>query len=86
VLATRAEAAAALALSLYPNPARQAATVATAQPTTMRLFDLAGRAVRTDAILARTRQLDLRGLAPGLYVVQATAADGTTTTQRLAVE
>jgi hypothetical protein len=35
--------------------------------------------------VARTHRLDLAGLAPGLYVVQATAADGTSTSQRLAV-
>jgi hypothetical protein len=85
VLAAHPAAAAALALSLYPNPAAQAATVETAQPTSLRLYDLAGRLVRTEAPLARTRRLDLRGLTPGVYVVQATAADGTTTSQRLAV-
>lgn len=85
VLATRPAAAAALALSLYPNPATGAATVETAQPTSLRLYDLASRLVRTEPALARTRHLDLRGLAPGLYLVQATAADGTTTSQRLAV-
>jgi len=86
VLATRAEAAARLALGLYPNPATQAATAETAQPTRLALFDLAGRQVRADATLARTHALDLRGLAPGLYLVRATAADGTATSQRLAVE
>ena len=85
VLAARPDAAAVLALSLYPNPATQATTVETAQLTSLRLYDLAGRLVRTEAPRARTRQLDLRGLAPGLYVVQATAADGTTTSRRLAV-
>jgi hypothetical protein len=85
VLAAHPSAAATLALSLYPNPATGATTVETAQPTSLRLYDLAGRLVRTEAPLARTRRLDLRGLAPGLYVVQATAADGTTTSQRLAV-
>jgi hypothetical protein len=85
VLAARPDTAATLALALYPNPATGAATVETAQPTSLRLFDLAGRLVRTEAARARTRRLDLRGLAPGLYVVQATAADGTTTSQRLAV-
>jgi hypothetical protein len=41
--------------------------------------------VLADATLARTHRLNLAGLAPGLYVAQATAADGTSTTQRLAV-
>jgi hypothetical protein len=85
VLAARPAAAAALALSLYPTPAAQAATAETAQPTSVRLFDLAGRLVRGASPLARTHRLDLAGLAPGLYVVQATAADGTSTSQRLAV-
>jgi len=85
VLASHPEAAAALALSLFPNPAAQAATAETAQPTRVRLFDLAGRLVRAASPLARTHRLNLAGLAPGLYVVQATAADGTSTSQRLAV-
>ena len=87
VLAARppAAAVAALAFSLYPNPARQAATAETAQPTRLTLFDLAGRQVLADATLARQHQLDLRSLAPGVYLVRATAADGTSTSQRLAV-
>ncbi|GAA4501125.1 FG-GAP-like repeat-containing protein [Hymenobacter ginsengisoli] len=85
VLAARGVSAAALALNLYPNPATEAVTVETAQPTSLRLYDLAGRLVRTEPALARTRRLALRGLAPGVYVVQATAADGTSTSQRLAV-
>ena len=85
VLATQPGAAVALGFSVYPNPAARAATAETAQPTRLVLFDLAGRRVLADATLARTHQLNLAGLAPGLYVAQATAADGTSTTQRLAV-
>jgi hypothetical protein len=85
VLASRPEAAAALALSLYPNPATQAATAETAQPTSVRVLDLTGRQVRAASPLARTHRLDLAGLAPGVYIVQATAADGTSTSRRLAV-
>ncbi|RZL14458.1 MAG: T9SS type A sorting domain-containing protein, partial [Hymenobacter sp.] len=78
-------AASTLALSLYPNPATQTATAETAQPTRLRIFDLAGRLVLTENTLLRTHRLDLSALVPGLYVVQATAADGTATSQRLAV-
>ncbi|RZK44484.1 MAG: T9SS type A sorting domain-containing protein, partial [Hymenobacter sp.] len=88
VLANRPTAAAqALALSVYPNPAgsAEAATIETAQPTSLRLLDLTGRLVRQDATARRTRTLALNGLAPGLYVVQATAPDGTTATQKLVV-
>ncbi len=91
VLAARpaAGAGAALALSLYPNPATATATAETAQPTRLRVLDLTGRAVRETPVgrpLQRTHTLDLRGLAPGLYLVQAIAADGTTATRRLCVE
>jgi hypothetical protein len=77
-----------VALGVYPNPASptDAVTVETAQLTGLRLFDLTGRLVRQDATPQRTRTLDLRGLAPGLYVVQAAAADGTTATQKLMVK
>jgi hypothetical protein len=76
------------ALGVYPNPASStdAVTVETAQLTSLRLFDLTGRLVRQDATPQRTRTLDLRGLAPSLYVVQATAADGITATQKLMVK
>lgn len=75
------------ALSVYPNPAgaTEAATVETVQLTSLRVLDLTGRLVRQDAAAARRRTLDLRGLAPGLYVVQATAANGTTAMQKLLV-
>jgi hypothetical protein len=75
------------ALSVYPNPAAttEAAIVETAQLTSLRMLDLTGRVVRQDATATRRRPLDLHGLAPGLYVVQATAADGTTATQKLMV-
>jgi hypothetical protein len=79
---------AAAALRVYPNPASpiEVVTVETAQPTSLRVLDLTGRLVRHDATLQRTRTLDLRGLAPSLYVVQATTPDGATTTQKLLVK
>jgi hypothetical protein len=89
VLATRPNAAQVLGLSVYPNPASRTAptaTVETAQATSLRLFDLTGRLLSQDAALLRSHTLSLRGLAPGIYVVQATAADGTRASQRLAVE
>lgn len=78
----------AVALGVYPNPASptDAVTVETAQLTSLRLFDLTGRLVRQDATPQRTRTLDLRGLAPGLYVVQAAAANGSAATQKLMVK
>ncbi|MDO7848459.1 T9SS type A sorting domain-containing protein [Hymenobacter sp. M29] len=84
--ATRAEAAAALALSIYPNPATATATVETAQPTRLTVLDLTGRVVLTPGLAQRRHALSLTGLAPGVYLVRATAADGTAAVRRLAVQ
>ncbi|AMJ64325.1 T9SS type A sorting domain-containing protein [Hymenobacter sp. PAMC 26628] len=83
---TRPPAAAALGLALYPNPARAQATAETAQPTRVSVIDATGRVVRAPGDLARQHALVLSGLAPGLYLVRAEAADGTAAVQRLAVQ
>jgi hypothetical protein len=89
VLATQpaAQAAAALALSVYPNPAAPTAsvTIETAQPTSLRLYDRTGRLVREETAAQRSRSLSLNGIATGLYLVRATAPDGTVATSKLLV-
>jgi hypothetical protein len=89
VLATQpaAQAAAALALSVYPNPAAPTAsvTIETAQPTSLRLYDRTGRLVREETAAQRSRSISLSGLATGLYLVRATAPDGTVATSKLLV-
>ena len=82
----KAEAALALVLRIYPNPATARATVETAAPTRVSLLDLAGRAVRTGSSLQRRHELELSGLAAGLYLVRAVGADGAAAVQQLAVE
>jgi hypothetical protein len=85
-LATRAPARPGLSFSLYPNPTHDEVTLELAQPARVEVLDLTGRRVRTQAVLAGRQPLDLRGLAAGLYLVRATAADGRAATRRLAVE
>ena len=84
--ATKTEAARALALRIYPNPATARATVETAAPTRVTVLDLAGRTVRVADAAQRRHELELSGLAAGLYLVRAVGADGTAAVQRLAVE
>ncbi|GAA4033613.1 hypothetical protein GCM10022409_17380 [Hymenobacter glaciei] len=86
VTATKAEAARALALNIYPNPASARATVETAAPTRISVLDLAGRVVRAGGTLQRRHELDLGGLAAGVYLVRAAGADGAAAVARLAVE
>ena len=73
----------AAAWQLMPNPARGQAQLVglPAGPVAAQLFDTQGRLVRTTTAAT----VELTGLAPGLYLLRATAG-GTTRTLRLAVE
>ena len=84
--ATQSEAARALALRIYPNPATARATVETAALTRVSVLDLAGRVVRASGAMQRRHELELGGLAAGLYLVRAVGTDGAAAVQRLAVE
>ncbi|MBF9219580.1 T9SS type A sorting domain-containing protein [Hymenobacter ruricola] len=75
-------------LSIFPNPAHGRATVqlpAVAGTATLTILDALGRAVRTQTATGSQTELNLRGLAPGLYAVRV-ATGGTSATQRLVVE
>jgi hypothetical protein len=76
-------------IGLFPNPAHGTATVqlpATAGPATLTVLDALGRTLRTQtAAPSSTAELDLSGLAPGLYAVRVTAGGGSAM-QRLVVE
>ncbi|MGI4970274.1 MAG: T9SS type A sorting domain-containing protein [Janthinobacterium lividum] len=74
-------------LALFPNPARHAATLRlpapAAEPLSLTLLDMLGHLVRQQTLPAHATEavLDLAGLPPGLYLVQAG-----TVMSRLAVE
>jgi hypothetical protein len=81
-----------LALSVYPNPATDAATVRftldRTQRVSMDLFDLLGRQVRQrDLGLLQAGDhevaLDLRNLPAGLYIVRLTGDAGARATVRV---
>ena len=73
--------------ALFPNPANEAVTLTSIQPTevdlTVRVVDVSGRTVRTQTLAAgATWTLDLRDLVRGTYLVELT--DGATIwTERL---
>ena len=83
--ATRAATGAA-AFALFPNPARQQATVRLNAPaTTLIVRDLLGREVLTARPDGLETVLNLSGLGAGNYLVQATGPAGTAT-RKLLVE
>ncbi|MDO7850551.1 T9SS type A sorting domain-containing protein [Hymenobacter convexus] len=79
---------AAARLAVYPNPAHGRASVQLppgAGPATLTVLDALGRPVRTQTTTNPSADLDLTGLAPGLYAVRV-AAGGSSAIQRLVVE
>ncbi|TGE21750.1 T9SS type A sorting domain-containing protein [Hymenobacter aquaticus] len=84
VLTPTRSAQAAAAWSLYPNPATDALTIATeltsAGPIRVQLLDPMGRVVQEQALTTAAgplrHTLDLRAVAPGLYIVRLLPATG----------
>lgn len=72
-------------LALYPNPARQRVRVGVPAGARLTLLDATGRQVRQVAAPGPTADLELAGLAPGIYLVRAVSAAGVST-RRLVVE
>ena len=71
---------------LFPNPARRQATVQLSAPgSLLTVRDLPGRAVYSVRPVGTTATLDLTGLRPGTYLVQADGAAGRST-RKLVVE
>jgi hypothetical protein len=76
-------------IGIFPNPAHGRATVqlpAGTGPLTLTVLDALGRVVRHLTAASARAELDLSGLAPGLYAVRVQAASTTTVTQKLLVE
>ncbi|MDO7848836.1 T9SS type A sorting domain-containing protein [Hymenobacter sp. M29] len=84
----------AAAWNAYPNPATDAVTIAAdlkaAGPVRLDLLDALGRTVRQQTLTAPAgplrQTLDLRGLAPGFYVLRLTPPTGPASSQQLVRE
>jgi len=81
-------------LGAYPNPTSGKATVsfnaASESKYLVKVTDMIGNTLISDVVNAtegyNTQEIDLTGVAKGMYMVSVTAADGTTETIRLVVE
>ncbi|MEO0732932.1 MAG: T9SS type A sorting domain-containing protein [Bacteroidota bacterium] len=61
---------------VFPNPATDGVNVRVSEATELTLYALSGQVVRRDRFgpaVATSRFLDLRGLAPGVYVLRSSA-------------
>jgi hypothetical protein len=81
-------------LGAYPNPTSGKATVsfnaASESKYLVKVTDILGNTLRSDVVNAiegyNTKDIDLTGVAKGMYMISVTANDGTTETIRLVVE
>lgn len=74
-------------ISLYPNPARDQVALTTSKAGQAQLLNVAGQQVLNFHAQTGTNQLPLTAPLPaGLYLLRFTAADGSTTTQKLVIE
>ncbi|RYD57567.1 MAG: T9SS type A sorting domain-containing protein [Sphingobacteriales bacterium] len=69
-----ADAAGALAIAVYPNPARDMITIAGAAEGIYSIADVQGRVLLSGSVTASP--IDIRSLANGLYLVQVATAEG----------
>ncbi|GAB2963750.1 hypothetical protein GCM10027048_36130 [Hymenobacter coalescens] len=86
VTTARSKAAEALPLQVFPNPAQEQVTIETPTATRVLLRDLLGRPVRHSEAPLRRHQLNVQGLAAGVYLLEATDAAGRRGVQRLTVK
>lgn len=66
--------------NVYPNPSNGAFTVLTNQGCDLTIVDAQGKTVHTQSVLAseNSAQVDLKGMAKGMYTMLVTTANGTT--------
>lgn len=67
------------AITLAPNPATSVVNVRLGAPAAgqrLRVRDVHGRTVREQIVTTANESIDLRGITPGLYVVEATGVAG----------
>ena len=57
-------------IRVYPNPARNTFRISGMEEKDLTLFDLSGRALRTEKAYQADREIDIADLLPGLYLVR----------------
>ncbi|MDO7848313.1 pectinesterase family protein [Hymenobacter sp. M29] len=73
-----------MALSVYPNPSAGQTTIellGSSKPATLTVLNALGQVVHTQAVAAGAAQLNTTKLAPGVYLVRVSTADGTLSQQ-----
>lgn len=71
-------------LKVYPNPASDYVTISgTKEGYRYKLYTITGVTVLNNAIQGTQVQVDIRGLVPGIYLLEVTDAHGTATRQQI---
>lgn len=70
-------------VKVYPNPAKDRVTIDGTEAAEVQVYNALGQIVRT---VQGTNEIDLRGLAEGVYLLRITDADGKSHAARVVVE
>ena len=68
---------------VFPNPAKDRATLEGIEPAEIQLYNLQGQSVRT---FSDTNEINVSGLPEGIYLLQITDREGLTHSTKLVVE
>lgn len=70
-----------IACQLYPNPATDRCTVTCDGMQSLQLLNALGQTIRTEAVNGSSYDLDLRGMAPGVYMLRVATTQGIATSK-----
>ena len=78
--------AADLIVNVYPNPAKDQLNVVSSQNATVQLFDLAGKLVATESVIAANQQhtINTSSIAAGVYMLKI-SNENFVTTKRIVI-
>jgi general stress protein 26 len=74
-----------LAVSVYPNPAKDLVNLTNVANTTVKVFDITGQLIFTENVVSETSQINVSEFKQGIYVINITNDMGTVS-KRLIIE
>jgi OOP family OmpA-OmpF porin len=76
-----------LSFSVWPNPASDVLHIQSRMPfARLRLLDISGRAVLSENMVTDRHTLQLAGIPPGLYLLEATDTEGRSAVRKVVVQ
>ncbi len=87
-LGTEEKSLASINFNIYPNPAHDRVTIVLSRTrkATVALLNLSGQIIKKQQIGVNSNRIDISNLLAGVYIVQVTGADGSSSLKKLIIE